>query len=142
MERVRFGVAAAIAAGLLAWGPPLARGDRITLRGGGEIKGVVVADPKQPSHVLIQTETAARPISFEKTQVVKVTREPGPLDDYLAQKDKVEQTAQAQYDFGMWCEESKITGPASSFYQKAIELDPQLRPPTRSWATSSRVPAG
>src|SRR3954447_15520737 len=97
----------AIVAGVIAAEGP-ARADRITLRGGGEIKGVVLKDASQPKTVLVQTESSAKPLSFTKDQVVAVVREPGPLDEYVANRDSIEATAQAQYDFGLWCEEQKL----------------------------------
>lgn len=121
------------AVGLLAFGaslgpPSPARADRIRLRGGGEIAGLVVPDAARPEKVLVQTATAAKPIVFAKDQVVSVIDAPGPLDDYLAARGKIEPTAQAQYDFGLWCEESKLPGPAQIHYQKAIEIDPRFGP--------------
>jgi hypothetical protein len=109
-------------------GIPSTRADRITLRGGGEIKGVVIADPAQPKSIVVQTATSAKPLTFAKDQVLKVTRESGPLDDYLARKDKVGPTAQEQYDFGLWCEEQKLTGPADGQFRKAVAIDPQFGP--------------
>lgn len=128
MAHVRKSVALvlAVAAGSVA---PEARADRIKLRGGGEIKGVVVTDPTAKSDlVLVQTETGAKPVSFSKGAVLGVVRESGPLDDYVHQRGSVAATAQAHYDFGLWCEEVKLTGPAEAEYRKALEFDPEFGP--------------
>jgi len=103
-------------------------GDRIRLRGGNEIKGVIVTDPARPDVVLVQTDTLANPLTFPKGGVVSVVREPSPLDDYVAQKAKLADTAQAHYDFGMWCEESGLKGPAESEYKISASLDPAFGP--------------
>jgi len=104
------------------------RADSIELRGGGEIQGVVVPDPSQPGIVQVQTEKSAKPLVFRKSQILRVTRQPGPLHDYLANRDKIDTTAQAQYDFGLWCEETKLTGLAQIHYEKAVAIDPQFGP--------------
>lgn len=120
--------ATAIVVVLALGAAPAARADRIHLRGGGEISGVVLDDPEQPDRVVVQTEGSARPLVLDKGQVVRVTPVPGPLDEYVAGRDGVEPTAQAQYDFALWCEESKLPGPAQIHYQKAVAIDPNFGP--------------
>ncbi|HEX8203287.1 MAG TPA: HEAT repeat domain-containing protein [Isosphaeraceae bacterium] len=105
-----------------------AHADQILLRGGGQIRGVVVPDPARPEHVLVQTETGPAPIAFRKEQVESILAEPGPLDEYLARRLRVEATAQAQYDLGLWCEARKLTGPATIHYRRAVELDKDFGP--------------
>jgi hypothetical protein len=104
------------------------RADQIVLRGGGQIRGVVIPDPTRPEHLLVQTETGTSPIAFRKEQVVSVIAAPGPLDEYLARRDRTEATAQAQYDLGLWCEGRKLTGPAEIHYRRAVELDKDFGP--------------
>jgi hypothetical protein len=105
-----------------------ARADRIVLRGGGEIKGVVVPDKARRDKVMVQTETGSKPIAFAKEQVVEVIAEPGPLDEYLKRRRDVKDTAEAQYEFGLWCEESRLTGPAENHFRRAVALDPKFGP--------------
>ncbi len=113
-------------AGLVLLGASTARADRIRLRGGGEIKGVVVKDPAKPDNIFVQTETSSKLLTFPKNGITSVVREPSPLDDYVTQKAKLEDTAQAHYDFGLWCEESKLTGPAMVQFQAAVTLNPDF----------------
>src|SRR5262245_9169807 len=49
-----------------------ARADRIMLRGGGQIRGKVVPDPKHPDRVTVLTETGKTPLRFQKPQVLRV----------------------------------------------------------------------
>jgi hypothetical protein len=114
----------ALVLGLAAAG----RADQILLRGGGQIRGVVLPDPTRPEHVLVQTETVTTPIAFRKEQVLSVIAAPGPLDEYLARRDRTGATAQAQYDLGLWCEGQKLTGPAEIHYRRAVELDKEFGP--------------
>ncbi len=127
-SRTRKTAAAMVVVGLAVAILPSSRADRIKLRGGGEIKGVVIKDPTQPKVVLVQTESLTKPLSFSKDQVLSVATEPGPLDEYLANRDKIEATAQAQFDFALWCEGQKLTGPAEIHLQKALALDSQFAP--------------
>lgn len=104
------------------------RGDRIELRGGGEVRGVVVPDATRPKQVLVQTENGAKPIEFNKSQILKVVRVPGPLDEYFSRLKTVEANAVAYFEFGLWCEENKLPGLAQVQFQKAVELDKSYGP--------------
>ena len=35
---------------------------------------------------------------------------------------------QAQYDFGLWCEANKLSGPAQIHFQRAVEIDKSFAP--------------
>jgi hypothetical protein len=102
--------------------------DRIRLRGGGELRGVIVADPKQADKTLVQTESGSQPLVFDREQVVQVITESGPLDTYFARRGDVAQTAEAQYEFGQWCEQQRLTGLAENHYRRAAELDSSFAP--------------
>ena len=52
-----------------------ALGDRIRLRGGGEIRGMIVPDPARPEVVHVQTANAVNPITFPRSDVVQVIAE-------------------------------------------------------------------
>lgn len=100
-----------------------ARADRIILRGGSQIRGVVLPAPPGSKQVLVQTEALTTPIKYRQEQIVEVITEPSALGDYLARRDKVADTAQAQYDLGVWCEEHKLKPFAEIHFRKAIERD-------------------
>jgi hypothetical protein len=119
-----------IAAGLfVAWAAD-ARADRVVLRSGNDIRGVVLPDKAKahPDRVLVQTDTGTKPIELSKDQVVKVVREASPLDEYVARRDGVGPSAEAQYEFGLWCESNKLPGPAQIHYQRAVEIDKEFAP--------------
>lgn len=126
MTRPRIGgiltlLSALLAASGVAWA------DRIELRGGGQLRGVVVPGSK-PDEVAVQTEAASKPIVFAKNQVTRVIREAGALDTYFIRKNHVADTAADQYDFGVWCESNKLTGLATNHYRRAVELDKSFGP--------------
>lgn len=103
-----------------------ARADRIRLRGGGEIRGVILPQRDANGKRLIQTEASARPLAVEPDRIEQVIAEQDdPLDRYFARKAKWPDTAPAQYELGLWCEEHKLTGLALEHFRRATELDPR-----------------
>jgi hypothetical protein len=102
-----------------------AAADRIRLRGGGEIRGVILPDPSEPGRLRVQTETGTLPLTLTWAQVVEVIAEADPLDAYFARKGATPETAASQYELGVWCEERKLRGLAEVHYHRAVELDPQ-----------------
>jgi hypothetical protein len=100
------------------------RADRITLRGGGQIRGKVLPDPQHPDRVKILTESGKTPLSFQKTQIVQVVAEPSILDEYLSRRAKMAASAQANYELGLWCEEHKLKDLAELHYEAALSHDP------------------
>lgn len=119
---------AALLLGLVSCCAVQARADRIILRGGSQIRGVVLPSPPGSDQVLVQTETLTSPIKYRKGQVVQVVPEPSALGDYLTKRDTVSSNAQAQYDLGVWCEEHKLKPFAEIHFRKAIERDPAFAP--------------
>ena len=102
-----------------------ARADRIVLKAGGEVRGIVLPDPSQPKVLLVQTETSARPLALAKDRVAEVVAEPGAMADYrvkMAQAE-AEGTGEGHYQLGLWCDEHKLKGPAEVQYRLAVGLD-------------------
>ncbi len=105
-----------------------AAADRIVLRGGGQIKGKVITDPKQPDRVTVLTERGKTPLSFQKAQIVSVVAEPSILDDYVARRDRTSQTADAQFELGTWCEQHKLADLAWIHFEAALRHDRSFAP--------------
>ena len=101
-----------------------ARADRIRLRGGGELRGMIVPEPAPEGKVLVQTETGSKPLVLDRDQVAEVVAEDDALDEYYARRDAVPATAEAQYEFGLWCETKRLRGLAQDHFRRATELDP------------------
>ena len=120
--RRRLAAGVVLAFGLGVWSPST-RGDRIVLRGGGQLRGKVLADPKHLDRVQVLTERGKKPLSFEKARITEVVAEPSPLDDYLARRDVTPKTARAQYELGLWCERQKLHDLADIHYQAALASD-------------------
>jgi len=108
-----------------------AKADRVILRGGGQIHGVILPGDVGSDKVLVQTTDSASPISFKKDQLIRVEKESGPLDEYLIRRAQVKPTAAAHYELGLWCEAKRLKGPAQIHYRRAAELDDQYAPAQR-----------
>jgi hypothetical protein len=105
------------------------RADRITLRGGGLIRGKVLpADPQHPDRVTILTATGKTPLNFQKAQVIQVQAEPSALDEYLDRRGSLATTAEANHALGVWCEEHKLKDLAEIHFEAAVRLDKAFEP--------------
>lgn len=112
-----------------ALGASESRADRIVMRGGGEVQGVVLkADPDRPDMVLVLTAGTVRPFEFKKEQVVSVEVVNDALRAYVERSEKVVESAEGEYELALWCEEHELSGPAKRHFQRAIERDPSFAP--------------
>lgn len=102
--------------------------DRIVLRGGGQLRGKVLADPVHKDRVIVMTERGKTPLTFAKAQIQEVTAEPSVLDGYLAKREVAPDTAEGQYELGLWCEEQKLRDLAELHYEAAIRQDKGFEP--------------
>jgi hypothetical protein len=118
----------AIALALLAVAPRASLADRITLRGGGQIRGKVLPDPEHPDRVKVLRESGKTPLSFQKAQIVQVAAEPSVLDEYLLRRNKTASGAQANYELGVWCEEHKLKDLAELHFEAAVADDKRYEP--------------
>ena len=112
---------------LLFWLAPglsnVARADRITLRGGGQVKGKLIPDKDHPGQVLFFGEAGKTPMVFKKDQIVQVSPEKSALDDYVVLREKVRPTVESEYELGAWCEEHKLGDLAQVHYELALKRD-------------------
>ncbi len=103
-----------------------ARADLIDLRGGGQVRGKVVADPKNKDRVQVWLLRGRNPLSFHKGQIVNVTRQPSPLDEYVLKRAKNASTAAAQLELGSWCDQHSLPDLARVHFENALSLDSTL----------------
>lgn len=112
---------------VLEWGGA-GRSDVIVLRGGGEIQGKVIPDPRKPDTVQVLLLNGSRPLTFQKKQVLQVIPRPSPLDEYLSRRDSVGPSAQAEYELGLWCDQNRLTDLARVHYDAALGYDRAFEP--------------
>jgi hypothetical protein len=102
--------------------------DKIVLRGGGQIKGKVLPDPKRADRVSVLTERGKTPLTFEKAKIVEVIPQPSPLDEYLTRRATTSSSAKPQYELGVWCEENKLFDLAQLHYEASLKADGSFGP--------------
>jgi len=95
--------------------------DTIVLRGGGEIQGKLIVDPKTPQAVQVLLFRGRKPLTFQKAQILEVIPKPSALDGYVARKAKLDSTAQAQFELAEWCRANRLTDLAMVHYEAAVE---------------------
>jgi len=102
--------------------------DTIMLRGGGQVEGKVVPDPLHQDRVSVWLMQGRNPLSLEKAKIVEIVPKAGPLDQYVVKREKVGQTAVAQYDLGAWCEQNKLVDLARFHFETALIFDKSFEP--------------
>ncbi len=105
-----------------------ARSDDILLRGGGEIQGKVIADPRMPDTVQVLLMKGRNPFTFQKKQILQVIPKPGPLDTYLARKQSLAPTAESEFALGVWCEQNQLADLAKVHFEAALARDRGFEP--------------
>jgi HEAT repeats len=115
----------AVLLGLLVLGSRVleARADRITLRGGGVVKGKLIPDKTNPGQLLLIGEVGRTPMVLKKDQVVQVVAEKSALDDYVVLRDKDRQTAEQEFALGTWCEEHSLKDLAMLHFESTVKRD-------------------
>ncbi len=85
-------------------------------------------DPQDPGRVQVWLLQGRKPLSFQKSQIAEVIPRPSALDDYFQKVKAVGSSAQAQYDFGIWCEQNKLMDMAKSHFELALLADKTFEP--------------
>ena len=81
-------VAPVTAAIVVAFLPGTSRSDTIMLRGGGQVEGKVVPDPKDKDRVQVWLLKGRKPLSFRKGQILEVISKASALDEYFEQEEE------------------------------------------------------
>jgi hypothetical protein len=100
-----------------------ARADRITLRGGGVVKGKLTTDKTHPGQVLLIAEVGRTPMVLKQDQIVQVVAEKSALDDYIVLREKARETAEQEFALGTWCEEHNLKDLAQVHYELTLKRD-------------------
>ncbi len=131
-DRAGFWPVAPLGVGLvltsLVAGAQTARADRIMLRGGGQIHGKLITDPKNPQHLTFVGEVGKNPIVYRPAQILQVIPEKSILDEYVALRSRDRTLAEEEFQLGSWCEDHKLTDLASNHFEAAVRLDPNYGP--------------
>jgi hypothetical protein len=133
-SRAAVGLRAGVVVGAVALAASLivsageSRADRIVLRGGGQVKGKIVPDPKKADRVSVVLERGKTPMSVPKDRIVQVIEEASPLDGYVVRRASAPETAQGQFDLGLYCEQHHLPDLAELHFETALRLDKSFGP--------------
>ena len=105
--------------------------DRIKLRGGGQIRGKLIADPADPTKLTFVGEAGRNPIIYKKEQILQVTPEKSALDEYVVRRARERNLAEEEYQLGVWCQENHLPDLAQNHFEAALKLDLQYAPCAR-----------
>ena len=119
---------AGLAAALTGLAPRVGRADTVVLRGGGQLEGKVVPDPKDKDRVQVWLLKGRKPMSFRKAQILEIVSKATVLDDYFEKKKKAPETPQGQYDLGIWCEQNKLVDLGKLHFEAALAIDKAFEP--------------
>ena len=114
---------------IAALGALRAHSDTIVLRGGGQVEGKVMPDPKDKEKVQVWLLKGRTPLSFRKGQIAEVISKASALDDYFDKKKKAPaNAARGNSDLGTWCEQNKLTDLARLHFEGALLIDKSFEP--------------
>jgi hypothetical protein len=105
--------------------PASSSADRLTLRGGGVLEGVVLPESAANDTLQVLTRSSARPFPIERAKVLEVETVEDALREYLHRREAARDSAEQEYALGAWCEENGLTGPAQVHFQETLRLDPR-----------------
>jgi len=121
-------VIAVVASAVAGFAARATRADTIMLRGGGQVEGKVVPDPKDKDRVQVWLVKGRKPLSFQKAQILEVVSKASALDEYFVKKKKAPETVPGQFDLGTWCEQNKLGDLARLHYEAALSIDKSFEP--------------
>lgn len=102
--------------------------DRIRIKGGSEIQGVVRTNPDRPDVILVQTLNGSNLIEFPPESILEVIEEDDILDEYDGLLSDLPETAEAHHQLGLWCEGNRLSGLAAMHHRRAVEIDKDFAP--------------
>ena len=92
--------------------------------------------------VTVLPEKGRTPLVFHKEQIVGVTAEPGPLDEYLVRRDRASSTADRSMSLAYGARTTSCTTWPGSIMRRPSSTTSRSPPLIRSWATSCTRTAG
>jgi hypothetical protein len=104
-----------------------ARGDFVSLRNGGEVRGELLTDPKSKARgevVTIRSLSGAI-VSIGKLEVDAVVRRRMAVEEYETRRRELPDTVQAHTELAEWCRQKTLPKERESHLRRTIELDPE-----------------
>lgn len=118
MIRFATGALVVLAAAAAAWG------DEVQLTNGRKLEGIIIADRKQPTKVVL--EVGAGIVVLDSKEVSSVAKGRTLLHEYYERWDGVKESRKARdfHDLAVWAREGKLVKFVRPLCEKAIALEP------------------
>jgi len=97
-----------------------AAADVVYLKSGGSVEGKVVEQTATGYTI----RTAVGMIRLPADAVQRVEEKPSILDEYIARREQLADTAAAHVELARWCQEQGLTAAQRTHLKRALELDP------------------
>jgi hypothetical protein len=112
-------------------GASLARGDALLLKNGGELRGVLLPEPRPAGinpdsalgRVTIRTLTGAL-VAVSRDEVEQIIHRRPLLEEYETLRRGAADTVAAQWDLAEWCRARSLPKQRLAHLQRVVELDP------------------
>jgi len=95
-------------------------GDVVVMKDGRELEGKILKETKDS----VTLGMKYGEIEVQRSRISEIRRGATALDEYEQKDRNVEETPEARYAFGQWCEEKDLREEAKMQYRKALEIDP------------------
>lgn len=111
------------------------RADVFYLKSGGRIEGDLVDETGETIRVMVTNGA----VVLSRNDVAREEASPTTLQRYEAEKAKHPDTAEGEYDLGVWCDQNGLAAEARTHYRAAIAKAPEL---TAAYRALGYVPVG
>ncbi|TWU12239.1 hypothetical protein CA54_10620 [Symmachiella macrocystis] len=106
----------------------IARADVITLKNGGEIRGLIqknarTANSKSPD-VIVKTLGGSL-VTVAKSEIESIQRRRLILEEYETQRRKTPDTVDGHWELARWCRNQRLTRQRRTHLKRIVELNPQ-----------------
>jgi hypothetical protein len=103
----------------------IARGDCITLKSGGELRGTVLTDAKsfeKATEIALRTMSGAT-VMVARDEIATVVRRRLLVEEYETERRAASDTVAGQWDLAEWCRRKSLVGERARHLQRVLELD-------------------
>ena len=113
----------------------MARADVISLKNGGEIRGLIQKNTRTPSSngsdVIVKTLGGSL-ITVAKSEIESIRRRRLILEEYESRRRKAPDTVDGQWKLARWCRKQRLTLERRTHLKRIVELNPQHEQARRS----------
>ncbi|WP_339912126.1 HEAT repeat domain-containing protein [Symmachiella dynata] len=113
----------------------MARADVITLKNGGEIRGLIQKKPRTTSSkgrdVIVKTLSGSL-VAVSQSEIESIQRRRLILEEYETQRRNTPDTVDGHWELAQWCRNQRLTRQRRTHLKRIVELNPQHEQARRS----------